>query len=225
MATTLKLRRGTTSQHSSFTGAQGEITFDTDKDTAVVHDGSTAGGFELARADYSNVSTGFLTQSNIPDHVAMGNFVNFGYEVTNQVDIAVVSSPQTRPLNITHKHDTTNQTWFSGIFGNGFDLDAGKYFISAYFQTGESGHTKIIMEGDGSFVFQTHPMTSFSSSSQVETKLLWMQGYFTLSSENLCTFIQRSSTTGGDSYMGYSAAFQGGYNERYTDVCIWRIGS
>lgn len=48
MATQIQLRRGTTSQHSSFTGAAGEITVDTDKDVAVVHDGSTAGGFPLA---------------------------------------------------------------------------------------------------------------------------------------------------------------------------------
>jgi len=48
MATQIQLRRGTTSQHSTFTGAAGEVTVDTDKDVAVVHDGSTAGGFPLA---------------------------------------------------------------------------------------------------------------------------------------------------------------------------------
>ena len=56
MAKLLKLRRGTTSQHSSFTGAEGEVTIDTTKDTAVVHDGSQAGGRPLAREDMSNVS-------------------------------------------------------------------------------------------------------------------------------------------------------------------------
>jgi len=49
MAKLLKLRRGTTSQHSSFTGAEGEVTVDTTKDTVVVHDGSTAGGHPLAK--------------------------------------------------------------------------------------------------------------------------------------------------------------------------------
>lgn len=39
-----KLRRGTTAEHSSFTGAEGEITIDTDKNTLVIHDGITAGG-------------------------------------------------------------------------------------------------------------------------------------------------------------------------------------
>jgi hypothetical protein len=49
MATILQLRRGTTTQHSSFTGAVGEVTVDTTKDTVVVHDGTTAGGFPLAK--------------------------------------------------------------------------------------------------------------------------------------------------------------------------------
>lgn len=43
-ATQVQFRRGTTVQHSTFTGALGEITLDTDKDTLIVHDGSTAGG-------------------------------------------------------------------------------------------------------------------------------------------------------------------------------------
>ena len=54
MPTKLQLRRGTTSDHSSFTGAVGEVTVDTTLDTLVVHDGSTAGGFTLAKL--SNIS-------------------------------------------------------------------------------------------------------------------------------------------------------------------------
>ena len=61
MAKQLKLRRGTTSQHSSFTGAEGECTVDTTKDTLVVHDGSQAGGRPLLREDLSNIGTGVIT--------------------------------------------------------------------------------------------------------------------------------------------------------------------
>lgn len=53
MPTAIQRRRGTTSAHSSFTGLVGELTVDTDKDTVIVHDGSTAGGFPLARATSS----------------------------------------------------------------------------------------------------------------------------------------------------------------------------
>ena len=49
MATQVQLRRGNTAQTSTFTGATAEITIDTDKETVVVHDGSTAGGFPLAK--------------------------------------------------------------------------------------------------------------------------------------------------------------------------------
>ena len=49
MTTVLKLRRGTTAQHSTFTGAASEVTIDTTKNTVVVHDGATAGGIPLAK--------------------------------------------------------------------------------------------------------------------------------------------------------------------------------
>ena len=51
MATELKLRGGSTADHSTFTGADREVTVDTDKYTVIVHDGATAGGYELARVD------------------------------------------------------------------------------------------------------------------------------------------------------------------------------
>ena len=50
MATAIQRRRGNTAQHASFTGLAGEITIDIDKNTVVVHDGSTAGGSALAKA-------------------------------------------------------------------------------------------------------------------------------------------------------------------------------
>ena len=70
MAKLLKLRRGTTSQHNTFTGAEGEVTIDTTKDTAVVHDGSTAGGRPLAREDMSNVSSSSIASRLGADSIA-----------------------------------------------------------------------------------------------------------------------------------------------------------
>ena len=49
MASELRHRRGSTVAHSVFTGAVGEITVDTDKQVAVVHDGTTVGGFPMAK--------------------------------------------------------------------------------------------------------------------------------------------------------------------------------
>ena len=57
MSKLLQLRGGTTSEHGSFTGAVRETTVDTTKDTLVVHDGSTAGGFALARESALTTTT------------------------------------------------------------------------------------------------------------------------------------------------------------------------
>ena len=48
MAIQIQLRQGTTTEHNTFTGAVGEVTVDTTKDTLVVHDGVTAGGHPVA---------------------------------------------------------------------------------------------------------------------------------------------------------------------------------
>ena len=57
MSTAVQRRRGTTAQHASFAGLEGELTVDTTKDTLVIHDGSTAGGRPLLREDQSNLPT------------------------------------------------------------------------------------------------------------------------------------------------------------------------
>lgn len=49
MPTVVQFRRGTTTQNNAFTGAVGELSIDTQLDTIRVHDGSTAGGFELVQ--------------------------------------------------------------------------------------------------------------------------------------------------------------------------------
>ena len=80
MARQIQLRRGTTTQTDAFTGALAEVTVDTDKDTVVVHDGSTAGGHPLvktsdlgtaattAATDYATAAQGALADTAVqPD--------------------------------------------------------------------------------------------------------------------------------------------------------------
>ena len=62
MASSIQRRRGTTSDHATFTGAVGEITIDTTKDTVVVHDGAVVGGVPLLREDGSNSSLALGSQ-------------------------------------------------------------------------------------------------------------------------------------------------------------------
>lgn len=56
MTTAAQFRRGTTSEHASFTGLEGEVTVDTTKKTLVVHDGSTAGGVPTAKESLANAN-------------------------------------------------------------------------------------------------------------------------------------------------------------------------
>lgn len=63
--TEVKWRRGTTAEHATFTGAEGEVTVDTTKDTAVVHDGATAGGRPLLREDLNNLPNDAVTYAKI----------------------------------------------------------------------------------------------------------------------------------------------------------------
>lgn len=56
MSTQVQRRKGTTVQHSTFTGASAELTVDTTKNTVVVHDGATAGGIPLAKETGSAIS-------------------------------------------------------------------------------------------------------------------------------------------------------------------------
>ena len=78
MARQIQLRRGTTTQTDAFTGALAEVTVDTDKDTVVVHDGSTAGGHPLvktsdlgtaattAATDYATAAQGTTAEGALP---------------------------------------------------------------------------------------------------------------------------------------------------------------
>ena len=103
MAKLLKLRRGTTSQHSSFTGAEGEATVDTDKDTLVVHDGSQAGGRPLAREDMTNVSSSTITGRLSTGAIASAKIASDAIDGSKIADNAINSEHYTDG-SIDHEH-------------------------------------------------------------------------------------------------------------------------
>ena len=76
MSTQIQRRRGTTSDHSTFTGAGGELTIDTTKNTIVVHDGSTAGGFPLAKESALASTINALTDVTVTS-VASGELLKY----------------------------------------------------------------------------------------------------------------------------------------------------
>ena len=67
---TVQLRRGTTAEHSSFTGAAGEITVNTSNNSIHVHDGSTAAGTEMAtKASVDNKTLSNIIDADSDTHV------------------------------------------------------------------------------------------------------------------------------------------------------------
>ena len=78
MPTQVQFRRGTTAQNNNFTGAIGEISVNTSNNTIRVHDGATAGGFELAlQGNLSSITSSTSAQlaALISDETGSGALV------------------------------------------------------------------------------------------------------------------------------------------------------
>ena len=122
MARQVQLRRGTTAQTSSFTGAIGEVTVDTDKDTVVVHDGSTAGGHPLtknstlgtaattAATDYATAAQGTTADSAVQpnDNATLGNVSVTSLAVTGTVDGRDIAADGTKLDGVEASADVTD---------------------------------------------------------------------------------------------------------------------
>ncbi len=95
MTKQVQLRRGTTAEHATFTGAVGELTIDTSKDIAVVHDGVTTGGHELVGVAAT------------------------GQTIVNKDGLAIGSSIASSPLTVI------GNSYISGIGTFGDDVNVG----------------------------------------------------------------------------------------------------
>lgn len=95
MAKRLQLRRGTTVQHATFTGALGEITVDTTKKTLVVHDGVTAGGAAMVTAG----ADGKISSAQLP--------LNSTLTSTSVLEVATASTVKT----LSDQDFGVGQTW------------------------------------------------------------------------------------------------------------------
>lgn len=104
MPTQIQWRRGNTAQTAVFTGAVGEVTVDTTKNTLVVHDGVTAGGYALAKEaaqqdalayshansayEKANTVTSAYTHANAAYNAANTKFNSTGGTISGDVSVA-----------------------------------------------------------------------------------------------------------------------------------------
>ena len=108
MPTALQLRRGSTSQNNSFTGAVGEVSVDTDKDTLRVHDGSTAGGFEVITATATQTLTNkTLTSPNISGASFTGASFTFEGATDDSFETTLTVVDPTADRTVTIPNATT----------------------------------------------------------------------------------------------------------------------
>jgi len=147
MSKTLQFRRGTTSELSAIAGAIGELFVDTTKDTVVVMDGSTAGGFPLQKE--------LLSGTNIKT-------VN-GQSVLGSGDITISSGSGS---SFDQELNTTNDVVFNGaLLGNVAIVDNTITATDSY-----GNPDTLIVDGDlnvnGEFTINGQPIsgTSFSGS-------------------------------------------------------------
>ena len=127
MATQVQFRRGTTGEHSGFTGAVGEVTVDTEKKVLCVHDATTPGGFPLLQQDGSNSSfaigslsscalkfagdpdTGLMSTG--PDQVQLvtGGFARLTIDSNGNVSIPSGNLTISGNVTVTGNLDSSNQ--------------------------------------------------------------------------------------------------------------------
>jgi len=166
MAKRLQLRGGTTAQHSTFTGALREVTVDTDKDTLVVHDGSTAGGFPLAKySDVTAISTD-LVNDTTP-------------QLGGNLDLNSNDITGTGNINITGTATVTGLTSTGNIIlsdsdkirlGNSQDLEIFHDGTNSYLQ--DVGTGELYIKGSSSVhiynVSDNEPMAVFNKNGSVD---------------------------------------------------------
>jgi hypothetical protein len=170
MTTAIKRRRGTTSEHSTFTGLEGELTIDTTKDTVVVHDGATAGGFPLVKETNpilnGNVTTtglNFDSNTFVINTVSKRIGINTASPLSGIDVIGSTNSAGVAKYNIlsrsTEAFDASPQTGlaFAHIFNS-----SGTYSISAGINSAKENSTS----GERASNLTFH--TSDNSTSMVE---------------------------------------------------------
>ena len=125
MPSQVQFRRGSKAQNDSFSGAAGEIVVNNTNQSIRIHDGTTQGGFELAKVDLTNVSSvtnlslsGITTTNSlsigstqvISSARQLQNIVSLDATTTATIESAVAAAPNDfTSLNIS------GLSTFSGI--------------------------------------------------------------------------------------------------------------
>ena len=107
MSIEVKFRRGTATQHLSFTGANGEITVDTTNKTLRVHDGVTVGGTRLAKfGETSGNTSSYLQVAN-----ASALYTTKAYAASNAYVKSILANTNAYIASVAVSGGSDKATW------------------------------------------------------------------------------------------------------------------
>ena len=140
MPTQVQFRRGTTAQNNNFTGAAGELSVNTSNNTIRVHDGVTAGGYELAKA--GNIRSLFVGTSAdvaavVSDETGSGSlvFASSPTLVTPVLGLATGTSVMLS-ANVGAAAGNVSGNFTAGNFQTSGNLNAASGLVSGNFTVG-----------------------------------------------------------------------------------------
>jgi hypothetical protein len=191
MSTQIQRRRGTTAEHSTFTGVEGELTVDTTKDTAVVHDGTTVGGHPLqkqypplgsaAAPTYTftgDLNTGIYSPGADQVAVSTGGALRITVDASGRL---LVGTSSARSNFFNTASSAPQQLQVEGTTGNTCSLSSicsvadtsGGRLLLAHQRSGAVGGNTILNSGDqaGYITFQGNDGGEFVECASIEAQV------------------------------------------------------
>ncbi len=174
MAKQLQLRKGTATEHNTFTGAVGEVTVDTTNKTLRVHDGTTVGGTMLATVQGAVVLNNTLTSTSTTQALtaAQGKVLNdkmFGVDqswqnlTSSRASGVIYTNSTGKPILVSISlSDTTSQSPTVSIYVGGVLILTNNYDNGQNF--GSFSHSFIVPSG-----------STYSMSSPLSTIQTWSE--------------------------------------------------
>ena len=126
MPTQVQFRRGTTAENAAFTGVVGELSYDTQRHSVLVHDGSQVGGYELALASLSNATFG----AGVATWLATPSSANLAAAVTGETGTGALVFA-TSPTLVTPALGTPASGVMTNVSGTAANLTAGNVTTNA----------------------------------------------------------------------------------------------
>jgi hypothetical protein len=200
MTTAVQLRRGTTAETATFTGLEGETTVDTTKTTLVVHNGSTAGGFPIAREDLANVSP-----TNLPTITGDATAADDKFLIYDQSALALKQITRAE-LNNAIEQDALANVSITGGTINGTTIGGTTAAGGSFTTLNSSGATTL----NGTTIPASKTLVDTDTAQTLTNKTLSTGTAITAGTINGATIGATTASTGAFTTLAYTGTLTGG---------------